>query len=130
MPLADAIRKHGFVRWYESQLYEGFAYLVTAFLALIMVAIAMEVMEIRESVAQFLKLLVIAAVGGGLVAVAAGRFHRCLARAEYIAGQAVCPACAAYGKFEVVTERTSREAFDGCALGVRCRKCEFEWTIR
>ncbi len=129
MPLADAIRKNGFVRWYERQLYESFACLVTGFLALIMMAIALEVVAFRESLAGFLLLLVIAA-GGGTVCVATwGRFHRLLARAERFAGQAHCPACRVYGRFAVVSARNSADALEGCALGVRCRNCAREWTI-
>lgn len=129
MPLADAIRKNGFARWYERQLYESFAYLVTGFLALIMMAIALEVSEFRESVAGLLTLVIVATIGGALCVIAWSRFHRLLARAEYFAGQARCPACDVYAKFAIVSVRTSPDALDGCSLGVRCRKCEHEWTI-
>ena len=129
MPLADAIRKNGFVRWYEHQLYESFACLVTGFLALIMMAISLEVIEFRESFAGLLTLLVVAFSGGGVCVYTWGRFNRLLARAEHLAGQACCPACSVYGRFAVVSARASFDAIDGCALGVRCRKCEREWTI-
>jgi hypothetical protein len=129
MPLADAIRKNGFVRWYEHQLYESFACLVTGFLALIMTAIALEVSEFRQSAAGLLTLAVIATIGGGLCVVAWGRFHRLLARAEHFAGQARCPACNVYARFAIVSERVAPDAVDGCALGVCCRKCAHRWTI-
>jgi predicted Zn finger-like uncharacterized protein len=129
MPLADAIRKHGFTRWYERQLYESFAYLVTGFLALIMMAIALEVSHFRESVAGFLMLVAVATGGGGLCVVAWIRFNRLLARAEYFAGQAHCPACKVYARFAVVSTRFAPDTMDECALGVRCRKCAHEWTI-
>jgi hypothetical protein len=129
MPVADAIRKHGFVRWYERQLYEGFACLVTGFLALIMMAIALEVIDFQASMPAFFELLIIAAIGGGLCAAAWARFHRCLARAEYLARQASCPACEAYGKFAVLTACAAHDALDDYALSVRCRKCAREWTI-
>ena len=129
MSVAEAIRKHGFRRWYERQLYESFACLVTGFLALIMMAIALEVIDVHESKAAFAELLVIAAIGGSLCAAAWARFHRCLARAEHLASQANCPACDAYGKFAVVTARAANDAFERCALGVQCRKCAREWTI-
>jgi hypothetical protein len=129
MPLADAIRKHGFRRWYERQLYEGFACLVTGFLALIMMAIALEVIDVDGSKTALFQLLLIAAIGGSLCAAAWARFHRCLARAEHLASQAVCPACDAYGKFAVLTARSADDAFEQCALGVQCRNCAREWTI-
>lgn len=129
MPLADAIRKGGFTRWYERQLYESFAYLVTGFLALIMMAVALEVVEFRESAAGFLALVAVATIGGALCVVAWGRFNRLLARAEHYAGQANCPACNVYARFTIVSTRASPDALDGCALHVRCRKCAHEWTI-
>ena len=124
MPLADAIRKGGFTRWYERQLYESFAYLVTGFLALIMMAVALEVVEFRESA-----LVAVATIGGALCVVAWGRFNRLLARAEHYAGQANCPACNVYARFTIVSTRASPDALDGCALHVRCRKCAHEWTM-
>jgi hypothetical protein len=129
MSLGDAIRKHGFTRWYERQLYESFAYLVTGFLAMIMMAVALEVSNFRESAAGFLMLVIVATVGGGLCVVAWSRFNRLLARAEHFAGQAHCPACSVYARFAVVSTRFTPDTVDGCALGVRCRKCEHEWTI-
>ncbi|MGE5170023.1 MAG: hypothetical protein ACM3JC_06575 [Rudaea sp.] len=129
MALADAIRRNGFTRWYERQLYESFAYLVSGFLALIMMAIAVEVIEFRQSVGGLLMLLVVAASGAMLCVVAWGRFHTLLARAEHFAGQARCPGCSAYARFTIVSSRHAPEALDGCALRVRCGKCAREWTI-
>jgi hypothetical protein len=129
MSLVDAIRRNGFARWYERQLYESFAYLVSGFLALIMMAIAVEVTEFRHSLSGFLVLLAVAAGGAALCVFAWGRFHTLLARAEHFAGQAHCPACTAYGRFTVVSCRHAPDALDGWALGVRCRKCAREWTI-
>lgn len=129
VPLADAIRKNGFTRWYERQLYESFACLVTGFLALIMMAIAIEVTEFRQSVPGLIGLVAIAATGGTLCIYAWSRFHRLLARAEHFAGQAHCPVCNVYARFAVVSTRAAPDAIDGCALGVRCRKCAHEWTI-
>ena len=130
MPLADAIRRIGFVRWYEHQLYEGFACLVTGFLALIMMAIALEVGGPGQSIGRWLWLFAVAASGGGLCMLAWRRFTRLLARAEHFAGQANCPGCSAYARFGVVSSRSAPDALDGCALGVRCRKCNHEWTIQ
>lgn len=129
MLLDEAIRKRGFRRWYEQQLYESHAYLVTGLFALIMMAIAMEGIEFRHSIAGLLLLLVIAAAGGTLCVYAWGRFHRLLARAEHYAGQAHCPGCNTYGKFGIVSTRHAPDALEGCVLLVRCRKCDREWTI-
>jgi len=40
MPLDEAIRKRGLRRWYERQLCDGHAHLVTGLLSLITIAIA------------------------------------------------------------------------------------------
>ena len=66
MPLPEAIRKRGFRRWYSRQLVEGHAHLVTGFLSLIMMAIALEEIEFRHTAAGWLSLLAIAGVGGGI----------------------------------------------------------------
>ena len=42
MELADDIRKRGFKKWYERQLIESHAYLVTCFLCMILVTALME----------------------------------------------------------------------------------------
>ena len=51
------IGAHGFRRWYERQLAEGFAYLTTGVLSLIMTAIAIEMLEFRSSAAGLLALV-------------------------------------------------------------------------
>jgi hypothetical protein len=64
MRLDQAIGKRGFRRWYERQLYEGPAYLVTGLLALIMMAIALEVVQFRDSLLELVVLPGICAIGG------------------------------------------------------------------
>ena len=76
MSLADAIRKHGFTRWYERQLYESFAYLVSGFLALIMMAIAMEVTDFRGSFGGLVVLVAVAACGAMVCVVTWDGFTR------------------------------------------------------
>lgn len=61
MELAAHLRKYGFRRWYERQLYESHAYLVTAFLSLIAVATAAELYTADDSLAQKLQMLVLGA---------------------------------------------------------------------
>ena len=96
MRLDEAIRRRGFRRWYERQLYEAYAYLVTGLLALIMMAIALEVIAFRQSVAGFLALLCVGAIGGATCVFSWRRFTTMLGFAEYIAEQAVCPSCRVY----------------------------------
>jgi hypothetical protein len=129
MRLDDALRERGFRRWYERQLIEGHAYLVTGFLSLIMMAIALETMEFRESIANALALVVVAGGGGWLSIFAWNRFRGLLGNAETLAEQAVCSQCNTYGRFEVIEAHDSEQACTGRALTVRCRKCEHCWHI-
>lgn len=129
MTIDEAIRKQGFRRWYERQLVEGHAWLVTGFLSLIMMAIALEVIDFRGSVAGLLVLLAVASGGATLCVVAWRQFTRLLFRAEHIAGQAVCGRCREYAKFTIVAATNAAGALDGRAMDVRCRKCAHEWTI-
>jgi len=129
MALDDDLRQRGFRRWYERQLIESHAYLVTGFLALIMMAVALEVIEFRRSAANLLFLVAVAS-GGGLVCLFAWRrFTQTLFRAEAIAEQAVCGACGTYGRFAVVSAHDAPDTVSGRVVHVRCRQCAHEWRI-
>jgi hypothetical protein len=130
MRLDEAIRRRGFRRWHERQLYEAHAYLVTGLLALIMMAIALEVIAFRQSAAGFLALLTIGAAGGATCVFAWRRFTIMLAFAEYVAEQAVCPACRVYARFAIDRAVDAPDSVTGCALDVRCRACGHTWSIR
>jgi len=129
MTLDDAIREHGFRRWYERQLGEGFALVVTGFLSLIMMAVALEVIDFRSGVGGLVLLLAIAVAGGAVCVAAWARFNRVLARAEHLAERATCPACRAYARFDVIASRAAPGTVAGCTLNVRCRGCGDEWRI-
>ena len=129
MVLDDALRRGGFRRWYERQLIESHAWLVTAFLALIMMAIALETVEFGASLANALALALVALTGGWLVLFALQRFRRLLTRAEALAVQAVCTECRSYGRFDVLQARDSSESISGRSLRVRCRGCAHEWHM-
>ncbi|HEX4886010.1 MAG TPA: hypothetical protein VFX05_17850 [Casimicrobiaceae bacterium] len=129
MPLDESLRRGGFRRWYERQLIESHAWLVTAFLALIMMAVALETVEFGASLANALALTLVALSGGGLMLYAWQRFTALLTRAESLAVQAVCSECRAYGRFDVLQARDSAESLSGRSLRVRCRNCAHEWTM-
>lgn len=129
MDFAEAIRRRGFRRWYERQLYEGFAWLLTGLLALIMMGLALEVIAFRDSLAGMLALLGVGAAGGALCVFAWRRFTAMLGFAEYMAEQAVCPACRVYGRFAIGRSVPAQETVSGCRLHVRCRACTHDWTI-
>jgi hypothetical protein len=129
MRLDDALRQRGFRRWYERQLIEGHAYLVTGILSVIMMLIALETITFRESIANALALTLVAAAGGWLAIFAWSKFRGLMTNAEALAEQAVCGRCSAYGRFDVIEAHDSREARTGRSLTVRCRKCEHCWTM-
>jgi hypothetical protein len=129
MRLDDAVRQRGFRRWYERQLIESHAYLVTGILSLIMMAIALETIAFRESVASALALTLIAGAGGWLAIFAWNRFRGLLSNAETLAEQATCTQCSAYGRFEVVEAHDSDASCTGRAMTVRCRKCQHQWHM-
>jgi hypothetical protein len=129
MRLDDAIRRRGFRRWYEAQLYESHAYLVTGVLSLIMMAVALEVVDFRRSWSGVVTLVGVGGVGGAICIFAWRRFTRLLAQAEYVAQQATCPSCRVYARFAVDRGEAHPDAVGGCVLHVRCRACGNPWRI-
>ena len=129
------IRRRGFRRWYERQLIESHAYLVTAFLALILLLAGYEAMEfLRGSPMYYLATFGGASLSGVLVWVAWQRFTVLLARAELFAESADCPGCSAWGKFDVLAGESATaddppEAGRPHWLRVRCRKCGECWRL-
>ncbi len=135
MTVADEIGRRGFRRWYERQLIEAHAYLVTAFLALILLLAGIEALDhLRRSPAFYVVLIVAAAASGMLMYVAWRRFITLLQRAELFAAAAECPRCKTWGLFEVIgAEQASDdepvEAGRPHWLRVRCRKCGQDWRV-
>ncbi len=132
MELADRIRKRGFKKWYERQLIESHAYLVTCFLCMILVAALLEEVNFR---APGLKLFVTLGwiIGGGLVGVFSWlRYRTIMVAAERFGGRSVCEQCKAYAKFDIVESGGSPSTPDSEPepwLRVKCRKCGHGWTM-
>jgi hypothetical protein len=129
MSIGDAIRKHGFQRWYERQLIVSHAFLVSGLFALIAMLLALESIGLGESVANYFTLLGVVAAGGLACVYAFRQFTRLLFHAEHFAGQASCPSCHTYARFRLLRAFDAPAALDGCALVLRCRVCAAEWTI-
>jgi hypothetical protein len=132
---AEGIRKLGFRRWYERQLIEGHAYLVTCFLSMIMVAACVETFSLRGPGLQPLIMLGLL-VGGGIVCIVSWRrYFVVLVRAEHTGEQSTCSACRTYGRFQVLepgdpsARRESSVEVPDPRLRVCCRKCGHQWTI-
>lgn len=135
MKAADDIRRLGFRRWYERQLIESHAYLVIAFLALILLLAGYEGLDFAKRSPVFYLMVLLVAAGAGVFAVVGWRrFRVLLEQAETFASGATCPGCAAWGKFEVLAEEASTaddppEAGRPHWLKVRCRQCSRDWRI-
>lgn len=135
MEIGEEIRKRGFRRWYERQLIEGHAYLVTAFLALILLLAGYEAMGVlRGSPLYYLALFGASAAAGMLMWVSWRRFTALLARAELFANSATCPRCQAWGRFEVLAADAEGaddppEAARPNWVSVRCRGCGERWRL-
>lgn len=133
--ISEEIRRRGFRRWYERQLIESHAYLVTAFLSLILLLAGYEAMDaLRGSPVYYLAVIGVAAAAGTLMWVAGKRFTVLLARAELFAESAGCPRCQAWGKFDVIAAEAAGaddppEAGRPHWVRVRCRKCGEQWRL-
>ena len=132
MELVDDIRKRGFKKWYERQLIESHAYLVTCFLCMILVAALMEEVSFRTPGPKpFLMLAVMA--GGGLLGLFAWlRYKAIMVTAERFGDRSVCEQCRAYAKFDIVESGGSPETPESESdpwLRVKCRKCGHGWTM-
>lgn len=133
--ISEEIRRRGFRRWYERQLIESHAYLVTAFLSLILLLAGFEAMDaLRGSPMYYVAVVGVAAGAGTLMWVAWQRFMVLLARAELFAESAGCPRCKAWGKFDVLAAEPLSaddppEAGRPHWVRVRCRKCGEQWRL-
>src|SRR5687768_487819 len=103
MEPARSIGKLGFRRWYERQLIESHAWLVSSFLCALGVAASLEVMTFRE--------LPKAAITLAFVFVAAlicwyglKRYLAIMEQAERIGEFSTCGSCSTYARFQVIDE--------------------------
>ncbi len=129
MSVATRIRKLGFRRWYERQLVEAHAGLVTAFLAVIVIAVCLDQFHWREGGVKPLAMLLLIIAGIGVCYKTVTGYFRTLFRAEHFAAQAVCDACKTYGVLAVQDCATPGAADRDDWLKVRCKKCGHGWTI-
>jgi hypothetical protein len=135
MKLVDDLRRLGFRRWYERQLIESHAYLLTAFLALILLLAGIESLDYLKGSLMFYVAILLAAAGAGtLMFIAWRRFITLLQRAELFAGSAECAQCKAWGRFEVIGAEAAGDE-DPVEAGrphwvrVRCRNCGHDWRL-
>ena len=132
MSPAHGISKLGFRRWYERQLIESHAYLVTGFLCMIVIAAFLEGFSMREGIAPALTGLATMFTAGAIGFGAFKRYIDLLNRAEHIAEHSVCKSCSTYGRLQVLgssREPRASEADGADWMRVECRKCGHQWLI-
>ena len=140
MSRAEGIRKFGFRRWYERQLIEGHAYLVTCFLCMILIAACVEGFSLRAPGWQPLIMLALMLAGGFVCIASWRRYYVVLVRAEHTGEQSTCCECNTYGRFQVLepAPANGRSFIRHLArsadqtdprLKVCCRQCGHEWMI-
>lgn len=135
MSPAKRIEKLGFRRWYERELIEGHAYLVTGFLSFILIAVFLEEIDWRGSFGHVAYMLAVIVIGIAACTIAVRRYGFLLARAERLGGQSSCTRCGAYGVLQVLAagDETRSPGFlamsDNAWIRVRCRKCGHEWRM-
>ena len=138
MASLDRIRTKGFRHWYERQLVECHAWLLSWFLGLIVLISGVELVGGNSQDRRVGALL----LGAGLLVTLYSwrRYRLMLEIAERLGEQAVCPGCEAYAKFSVESSGPNpmpdggdlaleRES-GGIWLRARCRKCGDEWMIK
>ncbi len=136
MDPASGIRKLGFRKWYERQLLESHAALVTCLLCGIGIAALVEAVNVLEVSWASVSMLP-ALVGAAALAWATWRrYITVLERAERYGERSVCPSCGTYGRFEVVASGVehpadveARAPLPFSWLRVRCRRCGTGWRI-
>jgi hypothetical protein len=133
-----SIRKLGFRRWYERQLIDCHAALVTCVLCGLTVAALLEQVNFADFGWRPFMMLLIVLAATLLGWFAWRRYITVLQRAERYGERSSCPACSAYGRF--VVEATGLDHFPDAAaravaplesawLQVRCRKCSTAWRM-
>ena len=138
MASLDRIRTHGFRRWYERQLIDCHAWLVSWFLGLIVMVSGIEVAGAGGASRLSGALMVL----GGMAVIwySWKRYHLLLEIAERLGEQAVCPKCQTYAKFKVQSSGPAplpdggdpalENHGGGLWLRVQCRNCGDEWTLK
>jgi hypothetical protein len=124
MRLADGLRKHGFRKWYESELTRSHLGLLLLVLSTVGLLASLELVGRDMPVSNRLGALVLMIVCGGVSVWSVRRYFLLMMRAEHVASQASCPLCKTYGRFALDRDEPQQES-----LQVSCRKCHHAWRI-
>ena len=121
MEPARSIERLGFKRWYERQLIESHAWLVSCILCGLAIAATLEVTGFRlTSFVGFLALGFVY-VAGLLCWHSLKRYRAIMLEAERLSEQSTCKACRTYAAFSITAAHPR--------MSVRCQKCAHEWTL-
>ena len=135
MASLDLIRTIGFRRWYERQLIECHAWLLTWFLALIVLVTGVEL------VGQGARAwgVMLALCGLALSWTSWRRYRRMLEVAEALGMRADCPSCGAYARFKVKSagptplpdggDPAPEDKADALWMKAKCSRCGCEWAL-
>lgn len=138
MDPTSSIRKHGFRKWYERQLIESHAALVTCLLCGITLAALIEQITLIKLDMASLSLMGVAFGAIVLGGLSWRHYITVLERAELYGATSVCAQCKTYARFEILAtglDETPGPAAQAVApleaawLRVRCRTCGNAWRI-
>lgn len=128
MAIPDTIRKRGFSKWYERELLRSHSHLVLLVLCALGALGALEAFSQSGSSRLLMVASLLASTAVGVWAVR--RYLFFLMRAEHIANQATCPACAVHGRLGVEADgQPDAAGGTGATMDVCCRKCQHRWRI-
>lgn len=132
-----SIRKHGFRKWYERQLIESHAALVSCLVCGIVLAALIEQISLFKFDMNSLSLL-----GVAFGAIALGGFSwrhyiTVLERAERYGERSVCLQCKTYARFEILATGLDElgpaaqavAPLEAAWIRVRCRTCGNSWRM-
>ena len=124
MRLVDGIRTVGFRKWYQRELTRSHLSLVVLLLCAVGVMVFLELASRDAAMSDRLGNLVLLIACGAAGAAALRRYLYLLMRAEQAAREAVCPACATYGRLDLASDPPRAQGTD-----VRCRSCSHVWRM-
>lgn len=136
-PVAS-IRRLGFRKWYERQLIDCHAALVTCLLCGITVAALVEGLIGTEIGLRLVTIVATMAAAAMLGWYSWRRYITVLERAERYGQRSSCPGCNAYGRFEVTSSGIDLDPgptaeavapLQAAWMRVKCRKCATEWRM-
>lgn len=116
-----SIGRLGFRRWYERQLLESHAWLVTCLLCGFAALALLEGISFAADVFGSVLRLALVFLAGVVGWYGFKRYAVMMVQAGRLADHATCKSCGTYGSFEVLGEHGR--------MPVRCRGCRHEWYI-